>query len=103
MKIINKLLSLTDTSFLSLLHLFVFLAILLIQTPASALEFESVAMRNMTSYQKFEGLSQNAVVLKLRETRVKYLDRFEFASGELTNGDTHSVFIVLLTIISNSL
>lgn len=93
MKTTNKLISLSDTSFLSLLHLFVFLAIWLIQTPASALQFESVAMRNMTSYQKFEGLSQNAVVLKLRETRVKYLDRFEFASGELTNGDTHSVFM----------
>ena len=96
MKTINKLISLTDTSFLSFLHLFVFLALLLFQTPASALQFESVAMRNMTSYKKFEGLSQNAVVIKLRETRVKYLDRFELASGELTNGDTHSVFMLLL-------
>ncbi len=53
-----------------------FLALLLLQTPAFALQFESVAIRNMTSYKKFEGLSQNAVVIKLRETRVKYLDRF---------------------------
>ena len=93
MKTIKQFTSSTNTSFLSLLHLFVFLALLLSQTPASALQFESVAMRNMTSYKKFEGLSQNAVVIKSRETRVKYLNRFEFSGGQLTDGETSSVFM----------
>jgi len=76
-----------------LLNLLLELALLLMQSPAYALQFESVAMRNMTSYKKFEGLSQNAVVIKSRENRVRYLDRFEFASGELSNGETKSAFV----------
>lgn len=76
-----------------LLNLFSSLAILMLQSPAYALQFESVAMRNMYSYKKFEGVTQNAVVIKSREYRFKYLDRFELASGELTNGETSSFFI----------
>lgn len=63
------------------------------QSPAYALQLESVAIRNMTSYKKFNGVTQNAVVIKSRENNVKYLDRFELASGELTNGETSSFFI----------
>jgi len=67
--------------------------LLLIQSPAYALQFESVAMRNMYSYKKFEGVTQNAMVLKSKESSYKYFDRFELASGELTNGETSSLFV----------
>lgn len=76
-----------------LLNLFLDLTLLLLQSPAYALEFESVAMRNMYSYKKFEGVTQNAVVIKSRENSFRYIDRFELASGELTNGETSSFFI----------
>ena len=76
-----------------LINLFLDMALLLLQPPAYALELESVAMRNMYSYKKFEGVTQNAVVIKSRENRFRYLNRFELASGELTNGETSSFFI----------
>lgn len=84
--------STTDNSSLTL-QLSVFLALLMLQTPVLALQFESIAIRNMTSYKKFGGTSQSAIVIKSRENRAGYLDRFEFSSGELTDGETRSVFI----------
>lgn len=69
------------------------LILLLFQNPVFALQFESVAMRNIYSYKKFDGLSQNAVVIKTRENSLKYIDRLEFASGELTNGEDSIFFI----------
>jgi len=93
MKTTKKLTASTVKSHISTLQLVIFMALLLSQAPVFAMQFESVAMRNMTSYKKFEGLSQNAVVIKSRETHVKYLDRFEFASGELAHGETHSLFM----------
>lgn len=76
-----------------LLNLFLGFTLLLIKAPAYSLEFESIAMRNMHSYKKFEGVIQNAVVIKFREDHYKYLDRIELASGELTKGETNSLFI----------
>ena len=76
-----------------LLNLVLYLSLLLFQSPAYALQFESVAIRNMNSYKKFSGLNQNALVIKAKVTNIKYLDRFEFATGELTNGEDNSTFI----------
>jgi len=77
---------------LSLYSLFA-LGIILFNTPAHALQFESVAMRNMDSYKKFDGVTQSAVVVKSRVERSKFFDRIEFASGELGDGENNSFFV----------
>jgi len=88
----------TNTEFQQLLlNLFVYslfaLGIILFHSPAHALQFESVAMRNMDSYKKFDGVTQSAVVIKSRVERSKFFDRMEFASGELGNGEDNSFFV----------
>ena len=69
------------------------LTFILFQSPAHALQFESVAMRNMDSYKKFDDVTQNAVVIKAKVERSKFFDRMEFASGELGNGENNSFFV----------
>jgi len=80
-----------------LLNLFVYSLLAfgttLFHTPAHALQFESVAMRNMDTYKKFDGVTQNAVVIKSRVERSKFFDRIEFASGELGNEEDSSFFV----------
>lgn len=80
-----------------LLNLFVYslflLVIILFNSPLHALQFESVAMRIMDSYKKFDGVTQNAVVIKSRVERSRFFDRMEFASGELGNGEDNSFFV----------
>jgi hypothetical protein len=76
-----------------LVYLLLALAITLFQSPAYALQFESVAMRNMGTYKKFDGVTQNAVVIKARVERSNFFDRIEFASGELGDGEDNSFFV----------
>ena len=76
-----------------LLRLIAFSVLLFLQTSVYAFEIESVAMRNMDAFHKFESLEQDAVVIKIRETGFRYMDRFELASGEISNDDVHSFFI----------
>ena len=74
-------------------NLLLALTLILSQSPAHALQFESVAMRNMDSYKKFDGVTQNAVVIKAKVDRSRFFDRIELASGELGNGDDNSFFV----------
>lgn len=67
--------------------------ILLVNHQVAAFQIESVAARNMNSYKKFDGLSQNAVVIKTRENHIKYVDKIEFASGEIANDEDSSFFL----------
>lgn len=76
-----------------LLNLILGLTLLLFQSPAHALQFESVAMRNMNAYKKFDGVAQNAMVIKAKVEHSRYFDRIELASGELSNGEDNSFFI----------
>jgi len=69
------------------------LPLLIIQFPAQAFQFESVAMRNMNTYKKFNGVSQEALVIKSKLDYSKYFDRIEFASGELGNDVENSFFV----------
>jgi len=69
------------------------LVIILFHEPVNALQFESVAMRNMDTYKKFDGVTQNAIVVKSRVERSRLFDRMEFASGKLGNGDDNSFFV----------
>jgi len=69
------------------------MTLLVVPSPAHTLQFESVAVRNMDSYKKFDGVTQNAVVIKSRIERSKFFDRIEFASGELGNGENNSFFV----------
>ena len=79
------------------LNLFVYsllsLVLTLFHAPVHALQFESVAMRNMDTYKKFDGVTQSAIVVKSRVERSSFFDRMEFASGELGNGDDNSFFV----------
>jgi hypothetical protein len=76
-----------------LVKLLFILTLSIIQFPVQALQFESVAMRNMNTYKKFNGVSQNAIVIKSKIDRSKYFDRIEFASGELGNDVDNSFFV----------
>ena len=78
---------------MELVKILLSLTLLLAQTTAFALQFESVAVRNMNAYKKFEGVTQNAVVIKAKIDRSKYFDRMEFSSGELNNGEDRSFFV----------
>ena len=77
----------------SILRLIAFSVLLFLQTSVYAFQIESVAMRNMDAFNKFESLEQNAVVIKIRDTGFRYMNRFELASGEISNDDVHSFFI----------
>lgn len=66
---------------------------LLCQTPALAVQFDSIAMRNMNAYNKFDGLAQNAIVIKTRVTGTRYLDYIEYASGEIADDEDNSFFL----------
>ncbi len=97
MLFIKKLFSLNQNSWEIAQHLLLptllGLTLSLFQNPVSALQMESVAMRNMSAYKKFDGLSQNAFVIKTKATQVKYVDHIEFASGELANDEDNSFFV----------
>jgi len=75
------------------LYALIALAIFLFHEPANALQFESVAMRNMDTYKKFDGVTQNAIVVKSRVEQSRFFDRMELASGELGNGEDNSFFV----------
>lgn len=74
-------------------YLLLGITLLTTQSTAYALQLESVAMRNMDSYKKFDGVTQNAVVIKTKIERSSFFDRMEFASGELGNGEDNSFFV----------
>ena len=74
------------------LRLLVFVALILIQSSATALQVEYVAMRNMDAFKKFNNLEQSAIVIKTRDSGIPYMEHLEFASGELSNGEDHSTF-----------
>ena len=67
--------------------------LLFFQYSVSAFQIDSVAARNMSSYKKFDGLSQNAIVIKTSNNHIKYVDRIEYSSGELSNGEDRSFFV----------
>ena len=58
-----------------LVYLLLALTFILFQSPAHALQFESVTMRSMDSYKKFDGVTQNAVVIKATVERSNFFDR----------------------------
>ena len=74
-------------------NLLLVMTLLLFQSPANALQFESIAMRNMDTYKKFDGVTQNALVIKSKVEHSKYFDRIEIASGDLGNDEDNSFFI----------
>ena len=76
-----------------LLNLSLMLISLMVLSPANALQLESVAMRNMNAFKKFDGVTQSAVIVKSRVERSKFFDRIEFASGELGDGENNSFFV----------
>ena len=92
MTYLNRLTKTTNSNYVFILQVIVLITLLLTQQAAYALQYESIAMRSMNAYKKFDGLSQNAVVIKSRDNNIKYLDRIEFAGGELNNGEQNSVF-----------
>lgn len=93
MKTTIQLILSTDNAFINRLPLLVFLALLLFQTPAFALQFESISVRDMNAYKKFDGVTQNAVVIKAKIDQSNYFDRLEFSSGELSNDEDSGVFV----------
>ena len=75
------------------LKLLLSLTILLTQSTAFALQFESISVRDMNAYKKFDGVTQNALVIKAKIDQSKYFDRLEFSSGELGNEEDSSFFV----------
>jgi len=73
-------------------HLAAF-TLLLLCNVANAFQIDSVAARNMSSFKKFDGLEQNAIVIKTSNNNIRYVDRIELSSGELTNGEDSSFFV----------
>lgn len=65
----------------------------LLYSPAGAFQFESIAMRNMDTFKKFGGVTQNALVIKTKIEGSEYFNRIEFASGELTDDEDGSFFV----------
>lgn len=93
MKTTTQLTRSTENAFINRLSLFVFFALLLFQTPAFALQLESISVRDMNAYKKFDGVTQNAVVIKAKIDQSKYFDRLEFSSGELATEEDSSFFV----------
>ena len=67
--------------------------LLLIHNLANAYQIDSVAARNMSSFKKFDGLVQNAIVIKTSNNNIPYVDKIELSSGGLTNGEDSSFFV----------
>jgi len=78
---------------MKLVKILLSLTLLLTQSTVFAFQFESVAVRNMNAYKKFDGVTQNAIVIKTKIDRSKYFDQMEFSSGELGNGEDNSFFV----------
>ena len=67
--------------------------LILFYSPAQSLQFESIAMRNMNTFKKFDGVTQNALVIKTKMEQSKYFERIEFSSGELVDDEDGSFFV----------
>ena len=67
--------------------------LILFYSPAQAFQFESIAMRNMDTFKKFDGVTQNALVIKTKMEGNKYFGRIEFSSGELVDDEDGSFFV----------
>ena len=69
--------------------------LILFYSPAQSLQFESIAMRNMNTFKKFDGVTQNALVIKTKMEQSKYFERIEFSSGELVDDEDGSFLFLL--------
>ena len=69
------------------------MTLILFYSPAQSFQFETIAMRNMNTFKKFDGVIQNALVIKSTMEDNKYFDRIEFASGELVDDEDGSFFV----------